>query len=118
MCSKEEKLKIAENILKTCYWGNTTMTPEYIVENIENDKELGKQLFSAIFQSSYEMYYNLGIMKEEWVKEFIIDQNQRLGTYKREFLEARMDDLIKHYDIKDAGIRRPMPQYWYERQKA
>ena len=35
-----------------------------------------------------------------------ISQNQRLGYYKCDFLESRLDELIAHYGIKDAGKRR------------
>ena len=32
--TKEENLKITEQILNTCYWGNVDMTPQYIIDNI------------------------------------------------------------------------------------
>lgn len=48
------------------------------------------------------MFRHLSLIDNEWVKEMIISQNQRLGYHKRDFLEARLDELIAHYGIKDA----------------
>ena len=101
-----EEIQIAQNILNHCYWGNTNMNADFIANHIKNDKYLAKQIFSAIFQNSQTMIEDLSIINEEWVKEFIIEQNQKLGYYKRFFLEARLDELIKHYGIKNAGKRR------------
>ncbi|HHD0454841.1 TPA: hypothetical protein ACOS3E_001583 [Campylobacter coli] len=104
--SEKTKLQIAEHILKNCYWGNTTMTPSFIVEHIQ-DKDFAKRIFSAIFQNSLTMFEDLKIIdNEEWIKEFIISQNQRLGYHKRFYYEERLDELIAHYAIKDAGKRR------------
>ena len=52
------------------------------------------------------MFRHLSLIDDEWVKEMIISQNQRLGHFKRDFLESRLDELIAHYGIKDAGKRR------------
>ncbi|MFG5115480.1 hypothetical protein [Campylobacter lari] len=103
---EKTKLEIAENILKECYWGNTNMTPSFIVEHIQ-DKDFAKRIFSAIFQNSLTMIEDLKIFDDqEMVKEFIISQNQRLGYHKRFYYEERLDELIAHYGIKDAGKRR------------
>lgn len=99
-------IQIAQNILNHCYWGNTNMTAEFIANNIASDKYLAKQIFSAIFQNSQTMIEDLSIIKEEWIKEFIIEQNQKLGYFKRFYLEPRLDELIRHYRIQNAGKRR------------
>ncbi|WP_232000194.1 hypothetical protein [Helicobacter cinaedi] len=99
------QIQIAQNILNHCYWGNTNMTAEFIVENIKN-KEFAKRIFSAIFQSSQAMIEDLRIIKEEWVREFIVEQNQKLGYFKRFYLEPRLDRLIQYYGITNAGKRR------------
>lgn len=39
--SENTKLQIAEHILRNCYWGNTNMTPSFIVEHI-NDKDFAR----------------------------------------------------------------------------
>ncbi|HHY1437096.1 TPA: hypothetical protein ACV1MF_001042 [Campylobacter jejuni] len=71
------------------------------------DKDFAKRIFSAIFQNSLAMFEDLKIIdNEEWIKEFIISQNQRLGYHKRFYYEERLDELIAHYGIKDAGKRR------------
>lgn len=104
---EKTKLEMAENILKNCYWGNTNMTPEYIVENIKKDESLVKQIFSAIFQNSLTMIEDLKIIDDEnIIKELIISQNQRLGHFKRDYYEKRIDQLINHYGVKNAGKRR------------
>ncbi|WP_236633124.1 hypothetical protein [Campylobacter armoricus] len=104
---EKTKLEIAKNILKECYWGNTNMTAEYIAENVNKDESLAKQIFSAIFQNSLTMIEDLKIFyDQEMVKEFIISQNQRLGYHKRFYYEERLDELIAHYGIKNAGKRR------------
>ena len=72
------------------------MTAEFIVENIKN-KEFAKRIFSAIFQSSQAMIGDLRIIKEEWVREFIVEQNQKLGYFKWFYLEPRLDRLIQYY---------------------
>ncbi len=51
------------------------------------------------------MFRHLSLIDNEWVKEMIISQNQRLGYHKRDFLESRIDELINHYGMKDAGKR-------------
>lgn len=103
---KKSKIEIAEHILKNCYWGNTNMTPSFIVENIK-DKNFAKRIFSAIFQNSTTIFEDLDIIEDkEMIKEFIISQNQKLGYHKRDFYEERLDKLIAHYGIKDAGKRR------------
>lgn len=99
-------IQIIQNILNHCYWGNTNMTAEFIVDNIASDKYLAKQIFSAIFQSSQTMIEDLSIIKEEWIKEFIVEQNQKLGYFKGFYLEPRLDELIKYYGIQNAGKRR------------
>lgn len=99
------KFQIASRILNTCYWGNTTMTPKFIVDNIKN-KDIAKQIFSAIFQNSQTMIEDLSIIDKNLVKEFIVEQNQKLGYFKRFYLEPRLDELIKYYGIKNAGTRR------------
>ncbi|EAK5230014.1 hypothetical protein CA484_06265 [Campylobacter jejuni] len=76
------------------------MTPSFIVEHIQ-DKDFAKRIFSAIFQNSLTMFEDLKIIdNEEWIKEFIISQNKRF------YYEERLDELIAHYGIKDAGKRR------------
>lgn len=102
----QTKAKIAENILTNCFWGNTNLDIDFILNNIKTNKNLAKQIFSAIFQNSQTMIEDLSIIDEQWTKEFIIEQNQKLGYYKRFYLEARLDELIAHYGIKDAGKRR------------
>ncbi|EAH7549533.1 hypothetical protein EOE03_06190 [Campylobacter jejuni] len=82
------------------------MTPSFIVKHIQ-DKDFAKRIFSTIFQNSLTMFEDLKIIdNEEWIKEFIISQNQRLGYHKRFYYEERLDELIAHYGIKDAGKRR------------
>ena len=103
--SESQKLEIANDIINTCYWGNMTFTPQEIIDYCAN-KETAKQIFSAIFQNSNDMFRHLSLIDDEWVKEMIISQNQRLGHFKRDFLESRLDELIAHYGIKDAGKRR------------
>lgn len=103
--TQAQKLEIANEILNTCYWGNMTFTPQEIIDYCAN-KETTKQIFSAIFQNSSDMFRHLSLIDNEWVKEMIISQNQRLGYHERDFLEARLDELIAHYGIKDAGKRR------------
>lgn len=100
-----EKLEIAGHILKHCFWGNTALTPQDIIKNIDK-KDFARNMFSAIFQNSPDMLKDLSLIKREFVMEFIISQNQRLGYFKRDYLEPRIDFLIKHYEIKDAGKRR------------
>ena len=103
---KKDKLQIAKHILQNCYWGNTTMTHSFIIEHI-NDKDFARIIFSAIFQNSLTMLEYLKIIdNEEWMKEFIISQNQRLGYHKRFYCEERLDKLIAHYGIKNAGKKR------------
>lgn len=104
---KKSKIEIAKHILENCFWGNTTMTPDFIVNNINQNKQLAQQIFSAIFQNSPTMLEDLNIIDDqEMIKEFIISQNQRLGHFKRDFLETRLDELIKYYGVKNAGKRR------------
>ncbi|MGX2972967.1 hypothetical protein [Helicobacter sp. T3_23-1059] len=100
-----QKLEIANEIINTCYWGNMRFTPQTIIDYCAN-KETAEQIFSAIFQNSNNMFNHLSLIDNEWVKEMIISQNQRLGYHKRDFLETRLDELIAHYGIKDAGKRR------------
>ncbi|WP_267523517.1 hypothetical protein [Campylobacter sp. MG1] len=69
---------------------------------IEDGKDFCMRIFSTIFKNSYDIYYNLSIMK--LVKEFIIDQNQKLRTYNRIFSKVKINYLIKHYNINDAKI--------------
>lgn len=111
---EKTKLEIAENILKNCYWGNTNMTPEYIVENIKKDESLVKQIFSAIFQNSLTMIEDLKIIDDEnIIKELIISQNQRLGHFKRDYYEKRIDYLIEYYKIENTGIRKKLENVIY-----
>lgn len=104
----QTKTQIAKNILKNCFWDNTNLDIDFILNNIKTNKNLAKQIFSAIFQNSQTMIEDLSIIDEQWTKEFIIEQNQKLGYYKRFYLEERLDELIAHYGIKDAGKRREM----------
>lgn len=99
------KIEIAEHILNHCYWKNTTLTPQKIVDNIDK-KDFARDIFSAIFQNSQDMLKDLSLIKKDYVIEFIISQNQRLGHFNRFYLEERLDFLIKHYEIKNAGKRR------------
>ncbi|EOH2101413.1 hypothetical protein ACLQ0S_001621 [Campylobacter jejuni] len=111
---EKTKLEIAENILKNCYWGNTNMTPEYIVENIKKDESLVKQIFSAIFQNSLTMIEDLKIIDDQnLIKELIISQNKRLGHFKRDYYEKRIDYLIEYYKIENAGIRKKLENVIY-----
>ncbi|EOL9059300.1 hypothetical protein ACSSHZ_001715 [Campylobacter jejuni] len=110
---EKTKLEIAENILKNCYWGNTNMTPEYIVENIKN-KDFAQRIFSAIFQNSLTMIEDLKIIDDQnLIKELIISQNQRLGHFKRDYYEKRIDYLIEYYKIENAGIRKKLENVIY-----
>lgn len=103
--TQEQKLEIASEILQTCYWGNVLFSPQDIVDYCDK-KETAERIFSAIFQNSNDMFKHLSLIDTEWVKEMIISQNQRLGYHKRDFLEARLDELIAHYGIENAGKRR------------
>ena len=69
------------------------------------NKSDAKLIFSAIFQNSNDMFKHLSLIDTEWVKEMIVSQNQRLGHFKKDFLEPRMDKLIEHYEVKNAGKR-------------
>lgn len=102
--TNEQKLEIANEILNTCYWGNVSFTPQDIIDCCENKSD-AKLIFSAIFQNSNDMFKHLSLINTEWVKEMIISQNQRLGHFKKDFLEPRMDKLIAHYGVKNAGKR-------------
>lgn len=102
---KKTQLEIANYILQNCFWGNMSYTPEFIVENIHN-KALAQNIFSAVFENSQDMMRDLSIIDRDLVCEFIISQNQRLGHFKRLYLEPRLDYLIKEYGIKNAGKRR------------
>ena len=103
--TRKQRLKIAKHILDKCYWGNTTMTPQYILSHIQN-KDFAQMIFSVIFENSQDMIQDLSIIDDGVVEECIIFQNKRLGHFKRDFLEPRLDFLIRHYGIKNAGERR------------
>lgn len=103
--TQAQKLEIANEILQTCYWGNVSFSPQDIVDYCDK-KETAERIFSAIFQNSNDMFKHLSLIDTEWVKEMIISQNQRLGYHKRDFLESRLDELIAHYGIENAGKRR------------
>lgn len=87
----EQKLLIAKQILKECYWNNTKYTPEDIILNAQ-DHFLAKTLFSAIFQNSRHMFEALRLIKLEWVIEFI--KNQRIGNFRKKDFTRRKDILI------------------------
>lgn len=88
---KALKLKIAEDILRECTWGNTRLTPQNIVELCE-DKIGCKIIFSKIFHNSRSMYEHLRLIKREWVIELI--KNQKIGKFNEEYLKHRKDLLI------------------------
>nr|MBP3725479.1 hypothetical protein [Campylobacter sp.] len=89
-------LKIAQNILKTCFWGNTNYTPEYILEKISN-KNFARQIFSAIFQNSTFMSRDLSIIKREYVVEFIKEQEKKMPKFNQRYFRLRLDALINTY---------------------
>lgn len=64
------KQEIANNILKTCYWGNINLTPESLLKEIDN-KDFARMIFSAIFQNSTSLLIDLSIIKDEYIVEFI-----------------------------------------------
>lgn len=95
--SKEQKLKIAEQILKTCYWGNTSMTPQYIVDNI-NDKEFARGIFSSVLYNSPYVCKHLQIFKLEYLQVFIKEYSMRYKpAFKADFLNRRLKALMSLY---------------------
>lgn len=89
--SPQAKLDIANDILKECTWGNTTLTPQDIISLCEN-KEHCKIVFSKIFQSSRSMYEHLRLIKKEWIIEFI--NEQKISKFNEEYFTQRKDLLI------------------------
>ena len=94
--SKDEQITIAKNILKTCYWGNTNYTPEYIVENIHN-KFFARKIFSAILENSKFMTMDLAIIDECFVVEFLKDWQNKPINFNKERTRLRLDALINAY---------------------
>jgi len=94
--NKDEQIAIAKNILKTCYWGNTNYTPEYIVENIHN-KFFARKIFSAILENSKFMTMDLAIMDERFVVEFLKDWQKKPINFNKERTRLRLDALINAY---------------------
>lgn len=87
----EQKLRIAKQILKECYWNNTRYTTEDIISNAQ-DYFLAKTLFSAIFQNSRHMFEALRLIRLEWVVEFI--KNQKIANFRKEDFTRKKDILI------------------------
>ncbi len=94
--SKQSKLVIAKHILKDCYWGNTALTPQEIVDKI-NDYTFAKRIFNAILQSSTFMMRDLAIFDKKLLKEFILDKSKNLGNFNKQYLKKRLDSLINLY---------------------
>lgn len=90
------KYEIANLIINKCFWGNTSYTPEYILENID-DKHLAKQIFSAVLQSSDFMARDLSIIKKEYIVEFLNELRDKDLNHKQPFLRLRLDALINTY---------------------
>lgn len=97
--TKEENLKIAEQILNTCYWGNVDMTPQYIIDNI-NNIEFAKGIFSSVLYNSPYVCKHLQIFKLEYLQMFIAKYAKRhKPAYKAEFLNRRLNALISLYGV-------------------
>lgn len=94
--SQDERIAIAKNILKTCYWGNTNYTPEYIVENI-HDKNFARKIFSAILENSKFMIRDLSIMDKWLVIEFLKEWQKKPINFNKERMRLRLDALINAY---------------------
>ncbi|ASM40501.1 type IV toxin-antitoxin system AbiEi family antitoxin [Campylobacter sputorum] len=95
-CFDEYDLQIANNIINTCYWGNTNYTPEYIMENI-NNKFFAKKIFSAILENSKSMAKDLTIINKNYVKEFIKEWQHKSINFNKERLRLRIDALFNAY---------------------
>ncbi len=94
--SQNSKLLIAKHILKDCYWGNTALTPQEIVERI-NEEMFAKRIFNAILQSSTFMMRDLAIFDKELLKKLILDKSKNLGNFNKQYLKKRLDSLINLY---------------------
>ena len=100
------KQEIANNILKTCYWGNINLTPESLLKEIDN-KDFARMIFSAIFQNSTSLLIDLSIIKDEYIVEFIKEKEIKLKTsrFNHRFLKRRLDCLINLYIDNSHDIR-------------
>ncbi len=94
--SKKTKLIIAKYILDDCYWGNTALTPQEIIEKI-NDYTFAKRIFNAILQSSTFMIRDLAIFDDEIRKKLILEKSKNLGSFNKQYLKRRIDSLINLY---------------------
>ncbi len=94
--SKKSKLIIAKHIIKDCYWGNTTLTPQKVVDKIDN-RIFAKRIFNAILQSSTFMMRDLAIIDKELLKELILEKSKNLGNFNKQYLKKRLDSLINLY---------------------
>lgn len=96
--NERSALDIAQSILKTCYWGNTSLTPQIILEKI-NDKAFAKAIFSSVIYNSPYVCEHFKIFKLEYIQEFIREYRERKITgIKAEFLKKRLTILSSLYE--------------------
>ncbi len=94
--SENSKLIIAKHILKDCYWGNTSLTPQEIVDRI-NEPIFAKRIFNAILQNSSFMIIDLALFDKKLLKKLILEKSKNLGNFNKQYLKRRLNSLINLY---------------------
>ena len=96
-----QNLNIAEQILKTCYWGNVSMTPQYIIDNID-DVEFARGVFGVVLYNSPYICKHLQIFNPQHLQMFIKEYSARYKpSFKAEFLNRRLKALVNLYNVAD-----------------
>lgn len=102
--SYEEKLTIASDLLRHCYWGNTNLTAQSIVDRI-SDEEFARGIFSSVLYNSPLICKHLQLFSPEFIERFIKEYiKKHKPAFKRDFLNRRLEALTCIY-LEDREIR-------------
>ena len=98
------EFEVAEHILQTCFWNNTNYTAQYILDHID-EKNFSRKIFSAIIENSKALSYDLQIIKNEYVKDFLLEWDKKTFVFNAKKTMSRIDALINLYIDSSRQLR-------------